>query len=88
MDDGRSENKLHLFLSICQELGVPMVQAKTESGVCLIFLGIELDSVAIQVRLPQNKLDKAFSLVRKCQNYKKITVKQLESLIVILSFAC
>jgi hypothetical protein len=88
IDDGSSQDKLQAFLDICKLVGVPMVQEKTESGKCLIFLGIELDSVNMQARLPQDKLAKALNLVHTFQSRPKITVQQLESLVGVLNFAC
>jgi hypothetical protein len=88
IDDGTSLSKLQIFLDICQQIGVPMVQDKTESGFCLIFMGIELDSINMQARLPQDKLAKALKLVRTFQSVPKLTVQQLESLVGVLNFAC
>ena len=52
-------NNLELPLSLCQELGFPVAPEKTEGPTTSItFLGVELDSVAQQVRLPQDKLSR------------------------------
>ena len=43
--------------SIAKELGLPIEEKKTEGpSTCITFLGIELDTVAMEMRLPQNKL--------------------------------
>ena len=40
------EQSLNLFLTICTTLGVPTKEEKTEHAcTCLVFLGIELDTV-------------------------------------------
>ena len=45
-------------LALCEELGFPVAPEKTEGlATTLTFLGIEVDSVLGQVRLPQEKLD-------------------------------
>lgn len=61
---------------------------KTESGTCIIFLGIELDTIKMEARLPEDKLQKCRTLVNKYLQHKKIRVHQLESLTGHLSFAC
>ena len=44
-------------LSTCEELGLPVAPEKTEGpDTTLTFLGIEIDTVASQLRLPQEKL--------------------------------
>ena len=43
--------------TICEELGLPVAPEKTESPcTALTFLGIEIDTVDCQLRLPQEKL--------------------------------
>ena len=48
--------QLALFLDLCNDLGVPIAQEKTE-GPCHIlnFAGIELDCVTFEARLPPDK---------------------------------
>ena len=42
---------------LCGELGVPIAEHKTDGPTtCLVFLGIEIDTVAGQLRLPGEKL--------------------------------
>ncbi len=50
--DDQAEDKLRTFLVICKKLGIPIVVSKTEKGVCLVFLGVELDTRTMQARLP------------------------------------
>ena len=48
---------LDLALQLCRQLGVPIAAHKTEGpGTVLIFLGIELDTTAMEIRLPKEKL--------------------------------
>ncbi len=56
--DTMSTERLTIFLRQCDELGVPIVVDKTEPGSCLVFLGITLDTVKMQARLPPDKLAK------------------------------
>ena len=48
---------LRTFLSLCEELGVPVAEEKTEGPVTtLTFLGIEINTQSMQLRLPSDKL--------------------------------
>lgn len=47
---------LHLFMSMCDVLGVPIKDEKTEGpSITLIYLGIELDTVKMEARLLEEK---------------------------------
>ena len=51
-------------LSICEALGFPVAPDKTEGPTTsLVFLGIEIDTVASQLRLPQDKLTALLSTI-------------------------
>ena len=53
----RAARDLNTFIKLCKDLAIPLAHHKTEGPVTsLTFLGIELDSVAMQARLPQDKL--------------------------------
>ena len=48
---------LDTAVPLCQRLGLPVAPDKVEGPVTIItFLGIELDSVALEIRLPAGKL--------------------------------
>ena len=83
-----ARKQLTLFQQLYHKLGVPLAEEKTETNTKLIFLGIELDTIAMEARLPQDKLARCRSLTTKYQKLRKITVKKLESLTGILNFAC
>ncbi len=48
LDDFLLLTEMGVFLSIYERLGILMVVAKTEKGTCLVFLGVELDTIAMQ----------------------------------------
>lgn len=50
-------------------------------------MGIELDSVLMEKRLPQDKLAKARHLIQ-IQSKNSITLQELQSIIGLLNFAC
>lgn len=54
----------------------------------LTIWGLEFDNVCFQVRLPQDKLDNLKSDIEKFQNKKSSTLRELQSLIGMLNFAC
>ncbi len=59
----QSDVRLLCFLSLCELLGIPVVCEKMESGTCIIFLSITLDTIKMEARLPQDKLAKYLRLV-------------------------
>ena len=55
---------LDQILSICSELGVPLAMKKLEGpSQCLTFLGMEIDTIHIQLPLPAGKLSLLQSLL-------------------------
>ena len=80
---------LKIFKDSCDLWGVPLAQEKTvEPTEVLIFLGIELDTVNMIMRLPQDKLLELKDKITSCLHSKKITLRDLQSLIGALNFAC
>ena len=56
---------LHRALTLCKELGVQVAPEKTEGpATVLTFLGIEIDTVARQLRLPSDKLQRLRSTLQ------------------------
>ena len=62
MDSPRSTEcaeDLEKALTVCSELGVPVASHKCVGPLtCITFLGIEVDTVALELRLPGEKLEK------------------------------
>jgi hypothetical protein len=80
---------LDAFLLFCAECGIPIKASKTvHPSSCVSAHGIELDTVAMQARLPQEKLDKARELLTLYANKSRIQLRDLQSLIGFLVFAC
>ena len=80
---------LEILDRICQILGVPMkVQKREGPTTCLIFLGVEIDTIAGELRLPQEKLQRLQDLLREWGDRRTCTRKELESLIGLLNHAC
>ena len=72
-----------------KELNVPLAPAKTVGPATrLEFLGIILDSEQMQASLPQDKVIRLQEELAKWSNRRKGTLKELQSLIGSLNFAC
>ena len=77
------------FLAMCRDLGIPMSKENTFlPATTMTFLGIELDCVTFEARLPLEKLDKYKNLINEALNRKKLTLKELQQLTGLLNFAC
>ena len=73
----------------CNRLGVPMAADKKEGPVtALIFLGILVDTVAGELRLPEDKLERLKNLLQQWGTKRVCRRKELESLIGLLNHAC
>ena len=73
----------------CTDLGVPIALDKCEGpATCLTILGIEIDSVAQELRLPQDKLKRVKQTIHHWRGRKCCTLRELQSLIGLLSHAC
>ena len=81
--------KLNRFLQFCHELGVPMAEEKTVGPAhVLTFAGIELDCLQHEARLPREKVEKCREVILQFLSRKKVTLRELQSLIGLLNFAC
>ena len=83
------QRDLSTLLEGCVELGVPIASHKTEGpATCLVFLGIEVDTVANELRLPGDKLRRLQALLEQWGDRRSCTRRQLESLVGLLNHAC
>ena len=84
-----SQQAVQTMDPVCARLGVPMAPHKREGPTkCLVFLGIEIDTVAGELRLPEEKLSRLMSLLQEWGSKKSCQRKELDSLIGLLSHAC
>ena len=83
------EQNLSRFLAMCDDLGVPMAPEKTMGpSSVLCFAGIELDTDKMEARLPEEKLRKCVTLIYEFLKRKKVSLKEMQSLIGLLNFTC
>lgn len=81
--------QLKAFLSMCVDIGVPISLEKTCGPLQTItYLGYELDSCKMECRLPHDKIVKCIDKIKFAKTQKSLTLKQLQSLIGLLNFAC
>ena len=65
---------LKLALLLCEQLGVPVSKLKVEGpATILTFLGILLDTVAMELRLPEEKLRRLKLLIQQWKTKKSCT---------------
>ena len=84
-----AKNALQSLVDSCSELGVPIQEEKTvHPTTCIVFMGITLDSELMEARLPHEKIIKIKEKINEMINCKKTTLRQLQSLIGLLNFAC
>ncbi len=75
------KNDLEQFQKMCSHLGVPLAVEKTVGpSTCLTFLGIEIDTVAQELRLPLQKVHKAQKLITKFMVSPSVRVQSIQSL--------
>ena len=88
-DSPQCRDELETLLQVFRELGVPVAIHKTEGpSTCLVFLGIEIDTISGELRLPQDKLQRLQSLLSQWGDKRACSRKELESLIGMLNHAC
>ena len=80
---------LRLFLRLCEHCNIPIKEEKTvPPSTRVVCHGIEVDTVCMQARLPQDKLDRAKEMLQYFHSKRRITLKELQSLLGFLNFAC
>ena len=80
---------LSILNQTCAHLGVPIADHKRDGPTtCLTYLGIEVDTVASQLRLLQDKLQRLRIRLAEWGDRKCCGRRELESLIGVLHHAC
>ena len=77
------------FFKTCGKMGMPVADEKTEGPQkIIIFLGFELDSILMEVRIPKDKIMKLQSLIEEILHKSSITLEVMQSLLGSLNFMC
>ena len=80
---------LNRFKQLCESVGVPLKPEKTVLPTTVItFMGLELDSISMEARLPSDKLDKLRVQLATFSHRRKVTLTELQSLVGVLNFCC
>ena len=80
---------LQQALAICAGLGVPIAEKKLEGPTRqLQFLGIEMDTEKMELRLPQDKLERLQRTILQWRSKQSCTKRELLSIIGQLQHAC
>ena len=88
-DTGDCQHNKDVTLATCSELGIPIAPEKVEGPSPVItFLGIELDTINMVIRLPADKFDSLLKVIPTWLRKSGCTKCELLSLIGTLSFAC
>ena len=75
------------FLALCNKIGIPIAQDKTEWASELVtFLGVLLNGRLFVLSIPLEKRQKAETLPRTMIEHNKVTVKELQTLCGYLNF--
>ena len=83
------QRKVDTILRVFEMLGIPVAEDKLEGpSQRLVFLGIEIDSIAMVCRLPGNKILALSKSLTHWLSRRKCTKMELLSVISSLSFAC
>lgn len=78
---------MNSFEYICDDMKIPINQDKSEGPTTtLVYLGLEIDSVNMVIRVPDDKIIKAKSQILDALLRKKIKLSQLQSLLGTLNF--
>ena len=85
----RCSHLLACFQSICGESGVPLAGEKTVGPAqVLTFLGLEINTVDRTVCVPADKLLSASRQIEQALGWRKISLKNIQSLVGSLNFLC
>ena len=85
----RCASDLSNFLGLCQYLDVPIATEKIMGPYTTFqFAGITLDSLTLEARLPIDKIQKCRNLLSEFLCKRSVTLRELQSLIGLLNFAC
>jgi hypothetical protein len=83
------QQSLSSMLLAFKNLGIPIAPHKTQGPLTTLeFMGIILDSMRMEARLPPDKVERLSSCFASFKGRNSCTLKELQSLIGSLNFAC
>ena len=82
------QHNLDILKQLCDELGVPLALEKVEGpSTTISFLGILIDTVRMEIRLPEDKLVRIKDTLSTWLGKKKATKREILSLVGLLQHA-
>lgn len=88
-DSDECERSMAAFKETCRVLGMPLDDTKEEGpSEVITFLGIEIDTRRMELRLPQTKLEELRGILKKWRGMKSCRRRDLESIVGSLNHAC
>ena len=83
-----AEQQKQRLVALCSQLGIPLEPTKLEGpSTRLVFLGIEVDTNTMQLRLPKDKLERLKSSLDQALGKKTLTKHNFQSLVGLLQHA-
>ncbi len=83
------QSSLQHFFTLAAMINLPIKTSKTVLPTTKpIIYGIQVDTTTMQASLPQDKLHGARSLLSSMRRRRSVTLRELQSLLGILNFAC
>ena len=77
------------FHTLANDINLPIKSEKTVSQcTTLTFMGLEIDSIKFEIRLPEDKLLRLGKTLNVFKRKRTATLRELQSLIGLLNFAC
>ena len=74
------------FATICQVLGLQIKLEKNASGTVVDFLGLTIDTIKMEARLPAEKKERGLDLITKLASQKSCTLLDLQRVTGLLNF--
>ncbi|XP_048254615.1 uncharacterized protein LOC125381594 [Haliotis rufescens] len=76
------------LLKMFGDLGIPLSQPKTVGPTtCLVYLGITLDSIKMEARLPMEKIDRLTTIIHSLLQQSEVTKRDLLVVLGHMNFA-
>ena len=85
---GDVEKAKNDFSRTCEAIGFTIEHKKDKDGTLVDFLGLEIDTMAMEARLPPDKHRRALQIVNETLEKDSIPFYTLEKLLGFLSFCC
>ena len=82
------QRNLDILMQLCEDLGVPLALEKVEGpSTTISFLGIQLDTVRMEIKLPEEKLSRIKETLSAWLQKKKATKREILFLVGLLQHA-